>query len=187
MSNHQQRQSRRIHTVVGLLMGLFPWVGSGAIAQEPSFFDQYTAPATLPTCTDLECWLAATATCSPTRYAGEFSIGLATGDVVQEIWGIVDGDCITFSRVESLNALGQAVPEATGLLTLCVYERPADLGLEWEIFYGQAEGTFGGTGGMVDPATGVARTTKLVNDRQVAICDIYDPASAPGAQPGTTK
>jgi len=117
--------------------------------------------------------MAAAASCSPVRYTGEFSIGIATSLSTQEIWGIQNGDCITYSEVVSLNAFGQDVPDADGMLTLCVYDRPEDLQLEWDVFYGRAEGTFGGTAGMFDPNTGIARTSKDIDGRQIAVCDTY--------------
>lgn len=146
-----------------------------SLAQRASFFEQYRRPATVSTRTGEDCWMAAVASCSPVTYRTTTDISIAVADNVLELWGIQGQGCVTYSRVEQLWAFGQAVPDAQGMETLCVYTSAADLQLEWQIILGQRDGILGGQGGIVDPQTNVARTAKDIDGRQIAVCDIYMP------------
>jgi len=148
-----------------------------ALAQAPAtFFQTLNRPHNQATCDTMDCWLKATQTCTPTKFVADLSIGIAATNSVVELWGQTGaGGCIYYQLVQSLDAFGQNVPDGAGMEILCVYPRPSDITLEWEIFLGLRKGTFGGTGGFVDPQTQISINSKTVNDREVAKCAIKMP------------
>lgn len=106
----------------------------------------------------------------------DVSIGIAAADSIFELWGpTATGACISYQLIQSLAAFGQGVPDGAGMEIICLYPQPRDLTFEWEVFFGQRAGTFGGTGGIVDPQTGISVSSKTINDREVAQCAIRMP------------
>lgn len=148
-----------------------------ALAQSSSFFDTHTRPGQLQACTDESCWMAAIAACNPAQYRTTVYLLGVAADTSMEIWGLRGGSCVTYGLTEQLSVGDQVVPEAAGMEAICVYKNAADVALEWEVVMGRRDGTFGGQGGMIDPQTGIGRTTKDIDGREIAVCDVYMPGA----------
>ncbi|MEP1074909.1 hypothetical protein NDI52_05845 [Leptolyngbya sp. PL-A3] len=153
------------------------WWPLGLWLKPPSFFDSQTRPDSLEACNDESCWAAALADCSPAEYRTAINIDIASADTSMEVWGLRGGSCVTYNRTEQLFAFNQQIPEGTGMETICVYKNAADVAMEWEVIMGRREGIFGGEGGMIDPQTGIGRNFKVIDGREIAVCDVYMPAA----------
>ena len=142
----------------------------------PTFFQTLSRPTNQITCETMDCWLEATRSCTPSKFLTDLSIGIAETNSVYELWGQTGaGGCIYYQFVKSLEAFGQNVPDSTGMEILCIYPQAHDLTHEWEVFLGKRDGSFGGTGGLVDAKTRISISSKTLNDRQVAQCAIKSP------------
>lgn len=147
------------------------------LAQAPTtFFEVFSRPNNQANCETMECWLEATRACTPSKFSTDVSIGIAATNSVFELWGATSGGCVYYQFVQTLEAFGQNVPDGSGMEIICLYPQARDLTFEWEVFLGKRDGTFGGTGGIVDPKTGISVNSKSVNDREVAQCAIKMPS-----------
>lgn len=160
--------------VGGMALGM-TMLAPVALAQSTSFFETHTRPSQLQACTDESCWTAAIAACNPAQYRTTVYLLGVAADTSMEVWGLKGESCVTYNRTEQLSVGEQQVPEATGMEAICVYKNAADVALEWEVVMGRRDGTFGGEGGMIDPQTGIGRTTKAIDGREIAVCDVYMP------------
>lgn len=169
---------RRLFTTTGITIALAFGIPPASAQAPTTFFQVLSRPNNQANCETMDCWLEATRACTPTTFSTDISMGIAATNSVFELWGTTaTGGCVYYQFVQSLEAFGQNVPDGSGMEIICLYNQGTDLTLEWEVFLGKRDGTFGGTGGLVDPKTGISVNSKTVNDREVAQCAIKMPSA----------